>query len=117
MQFTRPPRDRFIRIFEEGGKEVISINAATSLDVVYPSNTLGRTLIFSMDYYFPENQKFYVLLDQGNIICEMHTFTCCMASLWTNYKYTGVVAGTEFCNAESPALKDPTLWTFMIGKI
>ena len=66
MQFTRPLRDRFIRMFDEGGKEIISINAATSSDVVYPSNTtLGQTLIFSTDYYFPENQKFYILLDQG----------------------------------------------------
>ena len=66
IQFTRPLQDRFIRIFDERGKEIISINAATSSDVIYPSNnTLGRTLIFSTDYYFPENGKFYILLDQG----------------------------------------------------
>ena len=73
MQFTRPPRDRFIRIFDEGGKEVVSINVATSPDVVYPSDALRRTLTFSTDYLFPENQKFYILLDQGTH--EMHTYT------------------------------------------
>jgi hypothetical protein len=66
IQFTRPLRERFIRIFAEGGEEIISINAATSSDVVYScNNTLGRTLVFSTDYYFPENRKFYILLDQG----------------------------------------------------
>jgi hypothetical protein len=65
IQFTRPLQDRYIRIFTEGGEEIISINAATSSDVIYPSNTLGRTLVFSTDYYFPEKQKFYILLDQG----------------------------------------------------
>ena len=66
IQFTRPLQDKFIRIFDEGGEEIISINAATSSDVIYPSNnTLGRTLIFSTDYCFPENGKFYILLDQG----------------------------------------------------
>ena len=44
---------------------MISINAATSSDIIYPNNTLGRTLIFSMNYNFPENRKFYILLDQG----------------------------------------------------
>jgi hypothetical protein len=66
MQFIRPLRDSFIRIFTEGGEGIISINAATSSDVVYPcNNTLGQTLVFNTDYYFPENRKFYILLDQG----------------------------------------------------
>ena len=65
MQFTRPSSDRFIRIFEEEGDEVVSINVATSSDILYPSDTLGRTLTFSTNYHFPENQKFYIAFDQG----------------------------------------------------
>ena len=65
MQFTRPSSDRFIRIFEEGGDEVFSINVATSSEVFYPDDTLGRTLTFSTNYRFPENQKFYIVFDQG----------------------------------------------------
>ena len=65
MQFTRPSRDTFIQIFEEGGDKVVSINVATSSDIIYPSDALGRTLTFSTNYHFPENKKFYVMFDQG----------------------------------------------------
>ena len=75
LQFTRPSNDRFIRIFEQEGDEVVSINVATSSDVVYPSDTLGRTLIFSTNYSFPENQEFYIVFDQGNGIATIQDFS------------------------------------------
>ena len=31
------------------------------------------------------------------------------------FLHVGIAVGTEICTAESPALTDPTVWTFMIG--
>ena len=30
---------------------------------------------------------------------------------------SGVSVGTEFCNAESPAIDDPSIWVVTIGKV
>ena len=30
---------------------------------------------------------------------------------------SGVSVGTEFCNAESPAIYDPSIWVVTIGKV
>ena len=105
MQFTRPPRDRFIRIFDEGGKEIISINAATSSNVVYPSNTLGRTLTFSTDYYFHENRKFYILLEQGKrmrmkIYAYVHVHTHMQVTLFPGSPVLSMHARFSVCNVE-----------------
>ena len=45
LQFIRPTRDTFIRIFNENGNEVFSINAKTSGAVTYPSDAMDHALI------------------------------------------------------------------------
>ena len=67
-QFIRPARDTYIRIFDELGDEVVTINARTSTAVTYPSGALGRTLSFEVNHcqlQFPVNQIFFVHLDEG----------------------------------------------------
>jgi hypothetical protein len=64
-QFIRSPRSRFIRITEEGVREVLSINVAISSAVTYPEGTLGRTLSFRTNFQFSEKRRYYVTLDPG----------------------------------------------------
>ena len=46
---------------------MFSINVKTSEAVTYPSDTLGRTLIFDTNgWHLPENYIFYILLDAGD---------------------------------------------------
>jgi hypothetical protein len=55
-------------VFGEGGDEVVSINAKTSAAVTYPSDTLGRILIFDVNIcQLPVNHTFYILLDAGEL--------------------------------------------------
>ena len=42
MQFIRPTKDSFIRIFSAEGEEVLAINVKTSAAVMYPSNDKGQ---------------------------------------------------------------------------
>ena len=74
VQFTRPTRDSFIRIFGQKEDEMfLSINAKTSSAVTYPgpSDTFGRTLTFNINScQLPFNQTFYVLFDPGNFIVK-----------------------------------------------
>ena len=66
MQFARPDRDTYIRIFGEEGDEVVTINARTSAAVTYPNDTFSRTLIFDINFcQLPVNHSFYILLDGG----------------------------------------------------
>ena len=74
-QFVRPQSERYIRLFEARGKEVFSINVATSSAVTYPSDAQGRTLSFRIDYSLLEKQQFYILFDQGSNEC---LFTACL---------------------------------------
>lgn len=68
-QFTRPTKDKYIRIFGEEGEEVLSINAKSSAAVTYPNNA-GRILTFDINVcQLPVNHTFYVLLDKGNKSC------------------------------------------------
>ena len=74
VQFTRPTRDSFIRIFDQEEDEMLlSINAKTASAVTYPgpSDTFGCTLTFNINsYQLPFNQTFYVLFDAGNFIVK-----------------------------------------------
>ena len=70
MQFTRPTRNTHIRVFGEGGDEVVTINVRTSAAVIYPSDALGRTLIFDVNIcQLPIRHTFYILLDAGELLC------------------------------------------------
>ena len=67
MQFVRPSRNRFIRIFEEGVGEIFSINVANSTDVVYPTD--GTMLLkFQVDLELSQGSVYSVLLDPGILI-------------------------------------------------
>ena len=77
MQFTRPTRNTHIRVFGEGGNEVVTINVRTSAAVIYPSDALGRTLIFDVNIcQLSVNHTFYVLLDAGDFV--VYSVYCCM---------------------------------------
>lgn len=68
LQFIRPAKDTYIRILNEEGAEVFSINVRTSAAVTYPTDELGHTLTFEVNncqLKLPENQTFYVHLDEG----------------------------------------------------
>lgn len=68
IQFTRPTRDTYIRIYDEKGEQVSSVNVRTSAAVTYPTDTLGRTLTFNINncqLQLPVNQTFYIHLDEG----------------------------------------------------
>ena len=70
MQFTRPTRNTHIRIFGEGGDEVVTINVRTSAAVTYPSDALGCTLIFDVNIcQLPIGHTFYILIDAGELLC------------------------------------------------
>ena len=54
-----------------------STNVKTSSAVTYPSDTLGRTLIFNTNgWQLPENNTFYILIDAGNELCSSYTVLC-----------------------------------------
>lgn len=69
---------------------IYRVSIGQKLDFLYQNKTFSR-----ISYTFLVEDR-----------AEFHVFTC-----------TGVVVGTELCNAESPALRDPTVWTFRIGII
>ena len=70
MQFTRPTRNTHIRVFGEGGDEVVTINVRTSAAVIYPSDALSHTLIFDVNIcQLPISHTFYILLDAGELLC------------------------------------------------
>ena len=73
MQFTRPTRNTHIRVFGEGGDEVVTINVRTSAAVIYPSDALGRTLIFDVNIcQLPISHTFYILLDEGKLCVYLY---------------------------------------------
>jgi len=66
VQILRSTRSRYIKIYEEGGTQVIRINAATSPAVIFPRGNLGRQLTFrTRNFLFTEKRRYYVLLDPG----------------------------------------------------
>ena len=65
FQFHRPLQSRYIRIYEEGGEEVVTIDVASSSSVIYPADSLGREITFTTNYLFTVNRRYYVLLDPG----------------------------------------------------
>ena len=78
IQFTRPTRNMHIRVFAEGEDEVTIVR--TSAAVIYPSDALGRTLIFDVNIcQLPVNYTFYYFLMQVNYYkCTcMHTKLMC----------------------------------------
>ena len=78
-QFTRPTKDKYIRIFGEEGEEVLSINAKSSAAVTYPNNALDRILTFGINIsQLPVNHAFYVLFDEGNKSCgQLYAIIIC----------------------------------------
>ena len=82
MQFTRPTRNTHIRVFVEGGNEMVTINVRTSAAVIYPSDALGHTLIFDVNIcQLPISHTFYILLDAGELLCIYTLIIACMQSL------------------------------------
>ena len=73
VQFIRSPRSRYIRIFEEGIGEVITINVKDSTSVTYPTDD-GRTLTFYTDFSFTVNRTYYVLIDSGKIVISVYIY-------------------------------------------
>ena len=66
LQFFRPSSSRWIRVYEENGLEVISIDVALpSSPVTYPNSSLDKTLSFTTNYLFVGGRKYYVLLEPG----------------------------------------------------
>jgi hypothetical protein len=53
-QFSRTPRSRFIRIYEENGRLVQRINAASSSNVIYPRTPFDQTLRFRPQFILRE---------------------------------------------------------------
>jgi hypothetical protein len=52
---------------------VVTINVKTSAAVTYPSDALGRTLIFDVNNcQLPINHTFYILLDAGELLYHVH---------------------------------------------
>ena len=66
LQFFRPSNSRWIRVYEESGGEVISIDVALpSSPVTYPNSSLDKNLSFTTNYLFVRGRKYYVLLEPG----------------------------------------------------
>ena len=84
-QILRSTRSRYIKIYEESGTQVISINAATSPAVTFPQGTLGRELTFrTLNFLFTEKRRYYVLLDPGECCMEMNSLrNAHWTLLWT----------------------------------
>ena len=58
----------YIRIYDEKGEQMSSVNVRTSAAVTYPTDALGRTLTFNINncqLQLPVNQTLYIHLDEG----------------------------------------------------
>ena len=65
----RPGRNSYIRIFENNGVQVVTIDVTTS-SVTYPvSGSGGRLLTFTTSYGFQSGNDYYILLDLGEYTC------------------------------------------------
>ena len=70
IQFLRPTRSSYIRIYDGNGTEVIRLNAATSPDVTFPQTSQGRVLTFrTTNFIFTAKRSYYVLFDPGGYMC------------------------------------------------
>ena len=70
IQFLRPTRSSYIRIYDGNGTEVIRLNAATSPDVTFPQTSQGRVLTFrTTNFIFTAKRNYYVLFDPGGYMC------------------------------------------------
>lgn len=68
IQIKRPDNQKFIKIFEDSGLEVHTIDVR-STDVTFPEpESEGRTLIFKVDFQFTAGQKYYILIDGGILL-------------------------------------------------
>ena len=64
-QIARPSATRFIRVFDDGGNEVLSVDVSTSTDAIYSGDTLTITTGAS----FFTNRMYYLLADSGVCVC------------------------------------------------
>ena len=60
-QIGRPNATSFIRVFDDGGNEVLSVDVSTSTDALYSDNMLTITTSIS----FFTNRMYYLLADSG----------------------------------------------------
>ena len=97
-QILRSTRSRYIKIYEESGTQVISINAATSPAVTFPQGTLGRQLTFrTLNFLFTEKRRYYVLLDPGECCMEMNSLrNAHWTLLWTRGLYCSYIPHLAF---------------------
>ena len=64
-QIARPSASRFIRVFDDGGNEVLSVDVSTSTDALYSNDTLTITTSTS----FFTNRMYYILAGSGVCVC------------------------------------------------
>ncbi len=65
LQIGRPTRNTYIRIYENSGLQVLTVNTASS-NVIFPaSGSGGRVLSFTTSYSFQSADGYYILLDAG----------------------------------------------------
>ena len=85
-QIAKPSATRFIRVFDDGGNEVLSVDVYTYTDAVYS----GDTLTITMSTSFFTNTMYYLLAVSG----------------------VAVATARAFCPIESLAVTLPTEWPF-----
>ena len=66
-QIARPSATHFIRVFDDGGNEVLTVDVSTFPDVIY----LGDTLTITTSTSFFTNRMYYLLADSG---ARVHVF-------------------------------------------
>ena len=71
-QIGRPNATNFIRVFDDGGNEVLSVDVSTSTDVIYSGDTLTITTSTS----FFTNRMYYLLADSGVWVCVCMKWAC-----------------------------------------
>ena len=64
-QIARPSATRFIRVFDDGDNEVLSVDVSTSTDAIYSDDTVTITTSTS----FFTNRMYYLLADSGLCVC------------------------------------------------
>lgn len=107
---------------------MFSVNVKDSAAVKYPAaGSDGRTLKFYADFTFSVNHTYYVIMDPGwlqflhaanlrwvGLVDDHFQSSSRLLQAGSSLFLAGVAVGTEFCNAESPALRDKTAWVVTV---